>query len=80
MGVITDKTVKVLNDFMFYCENDHKIHSVCKQFRAGLQLMTAPYHMHTFVLFPMIKVYIDLCKRISGSLENTSEIKSCWLH
>ena len=75
MGVITDKTVKVLNDFMHYCQNDHKIHSVCKQFRAGLQLMTAPYHMHTLVLFPMIKVYIDLCKRISGSLENTSEIK-----
>ena len=76
IGPITEKSVRLVNDFMAYCQGNYKIHSICKEFLAGLKLVTAPYHLNNLVVFPMIRMYIDHCKRIRNSLHsNSTEIR-----
>ena len=74
LRAIIERSIKLTDNFMVYCKDDHNLYSFCETLLAGIYELTGPTHPNNFMI-PIITLGIDICKKIENCLESSTEIK-----
>ena len=74
LGAIIERGIKLINEFMVYCQDDHSLYLFCNSLLVGIDEITGPTHPNN-VMIPTITLGVDICKKIENSLKSNTEIK-----
>ena len=74
LGAIVERSVKLVDDFMVYCQDDHNLYSFCETLLTGINAFAGPSHPYN-VMFPAIIMCVELCKRIDNSLKSKLHVE-----